>query len=93
MARAWVRAASIGRMVPFRALWEATTSVAADIACLGCSSAAEQCARFARASDASASWLGLPALADAPRLARSVGLRHSPLHLPIQTGRLECSRH
>ena len=40
MAGAWVRAPSIGRMAPFRALCEAATSAAADVACLGCGSAA-----------------------------------------------------
>jgi hypothetical protein len=42
---------------------------------------------FARASDASPWWLGLPVLACSPRLPWSVGLRHTPLQLPRQVGR------
>ncbi len=40
MAGAWVRAPSIGRIAPFRALRAATTSAVADVARLGCGSAA-----------------------------------------------------
>jgi hypothetical protein len=39
MAGAWVRAPSIEIMVPFRALCEAATAAAAEVACLGCGSA------------------------------------------------------
>ena len=47
-----------------------------------------------RASDASPTWLGLPALAGAPRLPWSLGLRHSPSQLPRQAGRSDlCSQH
>jgi hypothetical protein len=49
---------------------------------------------FARASDASPRWLGLPALAGAPRVPRSVGLRHSPAQLQRRAGCSDlCSRH
>eukprot|EP01043_Picozoa_sp_COSAG02_P007950 COSAG02_NODE_246_length_27291_cov_105.654200_19_plen_163_part_00 len=49
---------------------------------------------LACASDASPWWLGLPTLAGAPRLPRSVGLRYSPSQLLRQTGRSDlCFRH
>lgn len=49
---------------------------------------------FACASDASPLWLGLPALAGALRLPRSVELRYSPSQLLMQAGRSDlCSRH
>ena len=49
---------------------------------------------FACASDASPWWLGLPTLAGAPRLPRSVWPRYSPSQLLMQAGRSDlCSRH
>ena len=83
-----------------RALREASTSAAADAACL---------ARLWQCRQNSGSlvhrtpdrivptcpwWLGLPALAGAPRLPRFVGLRYSPSQLLRQAGRSDlCSRH
>ena len=49
---------------------------------------------FTRASDASPSWLGLPALAGCGSLPQSIGLRCSLLPHPRQTGGSDlCSRH
>jgi hypothetical protein len=49
---------------------------------------------FTRASDASPSWLGLPALAGCGSLPQSVWLRYSPSQLLMQAGRSDlCSRH
>ena len=49
--------------------------------------------QISRAAD-SPWWMGLPALAGAPRLPWSVALRHSPLQLPRQAGRSDlCSQH
>eukprot|EP01044_Picomonas_judraskeda_P008071 COSAG03_NODE_899_length_5417_cov_188.692915_4_plen_243_part_00 len=49
---------------------------------------------FTRASDASPSWLGLPALAGCGSLPQSVWLRYSPTQLLMQAGRSDlCSRH
>ena len=49
---------------------------------------------FTRASDASPSWLGLPALAGCGSLPQSVWLRYSPSQLLMQARRSDlCSRH
>ena len=70
---AWVRAPSIGRLEPLRAVYLVARSAAAYAACLG--SCSRQKRWTTRASDASRSRLGPAALADCGGLLAAVVLR------------------